>query len=97
LKELTNMSFKTSATSSTVYSEKSLATSVLVKSQRQIRSLPASAHDQGSYLNQCPQRSQTSAYLDSDSDGGSMDALHARLKEVCDSSIAKEIWEPVSF
>ena len=97
LKELTNMSFKTSATSSTVYSEKSLATSVRVSSQRQIRSLPASARDQGSRLNQCPQRSQISACLDSDSDGGSMDALHARLKEVCDSSIAKEIWEPVSF
>ena len=95
LSESTNMSFKTSATtsSSTVYSiENSLVTSV--KSQRQIRSSPASAHDRS---NQHPQRSQTS--LDSDSDVGSMDALYARLREACDSSISipREIWEPVSF
>jgi hypothetical protein len=90
LHESTNISFKTSATtsSSSVYSSPA-------KSRPQIRSLPASAHDQSH------QQSRTFAYLDSDSDIGSMDALRARLREACDSSITThaevEIWDPVSF
>lgn len=105
LNESTNTSFKTSGTtspSSTVYSiDKSPLTRV--KSQRQIHSLPASAHDQRSRSNYyCPQRSRTSS--DSESDAGSMDALRARLREACEISNSisthtdeMELWEPVSF
>ena len=103
LNDSTNMSFKTSGTtsSSSVYSiDKSPSTRVK-QSQRQIHSLPASTHDQGSRSNYCPQRSRTSS--DSESDVGSMDALRARLREACDISTSfsthmeVEIWEPVSF
>ena len=102
-----NMSFKTSGTtspSSTMYSIDDKSPSTRVKSQRQIHSLPASAHDQRSRSIYCPQRSRTSS--DSESDAGSMDALRARLREACDitnsSSVSThteemEIWEPVSF
>ena len=103
LNESTNISFKTSGTtspSSTVYSiDKSPSTRV--KSQRQIHSLPASPHDQRSRSNYCPERFRTPS--DSESDAGSMDALRARLREACDiSSVSThmeemEIWEPVSF
>ena len=105
LNESTNMSFKTSDTtspSSTVYSNDE-SPSTRVKSQRQIHmhSLPASAHHQRSRSNYCSQQSRTSS--DSESDAGSVDALRARLREACDiSSVSThteemEIWEPVSF
>ena len=104
LNDSTNMSFKTTGTtsSSSVYSiDKSPSTRVK-QSQRQIHSLPASAHDQRPRSNYCPQRSRTSS--DSESDAGSMDALRARLREACDISASfsthmeeVETWEPVSF
>ena len=103
LYESTNMYFKTSGTtspSSTVYSIDKFP-STRVKSQRQIYSLPASAHDQRPRSDYRPQQSRNSS--DSESDAGSMDALRARLREVCDISNVSthteemEIWEPVSF
>jgi hypothetical protein len=104
LNDSTNMSFKTSGTTSSnsVYSiDKSPSTRVK-NSQRNIHSLPAAAHDKRSRSNYCPQRSRTSS--DSESDVGSMDALRARLREACDISTSfsthteeMEIWEPVSF
>ena len=105
LNESTNMSFKTSRTTSpsaTVCSiDKSPSKRVKI-SQRQIYSLPASSHDQISHSNFCSQRSRSS--LDSESDAGSMDALRARLREACEVSTSfsthteeMEIWEPVSF
>ena len=105
LNESTNMSFKTSGTTSpspTMYSiDKSPSTRVKT-SQRQIHSLPASALVQRSRSNYCPQRSRTPS--DSESDVGSMDALRARLREACEISTSfsthteeMEIWEPVSF
>jgi hypothetical protein len=94
LNESTNMSFKTSPSSSVYSIDKSPSTRV--NSQRQIHSLPASAHDQRSRSDYCLQRSRTSS--DSESDADSMDALRARLREACDiSNVSMEIWEPVSL
>ncbi|KAF8813450.1 hypothetical protein BYT27DRAFT_7180989 [Phlegmacium glaucopus] len=109
LDESTNTSFRTSpasattSASSTLYSiEKS--TTTRVKSQREsIRSVRALTDNRRSSSRHCPQQSRSSSDSETESGTGSMHALNARLREVCDSFSAPtfkeeiEIWEPISF
>lgn len=104
LDESTNTLFRsstmTSSPSFTLYSiEKSPATHM--KSQLKLRSVfPASAYTTRSRSNLCRLRSRSCSNSEQESDVGSMDALHARLRDPCDSlplTEEREVWEPVSF
>ena len=109
LNDSTNTSLENSPTSvmtspsSTLYSiEKS--TTTRVESQREpICSVRALTDSRSSPLSHCPQRCRTSSDSEPESDAGSMDALKARLREVCDDFSTPpfteeiEIWEPVTL